>query len=152
MAVKVCFSISVCKPVSYLMSHYQLPFLSTACTDSDLDDKRLHKTFVRLSAPFSKTGHALITIFKHYGWKKMVVMVGEKLDCLLGGVAIEDAIKHEANMTVVEWIKLPGGDEDTDVTDQELDEYLKRASTRSRSKMILILLAGLISQLIEPID
>ncbi len=120
---------SVCAPTGYYIAHKNIPMLPMGCTDTELGDKNVFRTLLRLGSTYGKMGRAFRQAFQFYGWNRMAMFSREgDGSCDYGTNGIREAFRG-TNITIAEWIKAPRG-----VTTQDMEEYLFRMRSRARSK------------------
>ena len=51
--------ISVCVPIGYYASYYNIPLFPCSCVDQGLSDKYIYDTMVRVNAVYNKMGRAM---------------------------------------------------------------------------------------------
>ena len=118
----------MCGPTGYYIAHKNIPMLPMVCTDTELQDKNVFSTLIRLVSTYGKMGRAFRQIFQFYGWNRMAMMTREGGTCDCGANGIRQAFR-DANITIAEWIKAPAS-----VTNREIEEYLLRMRSRASSK------------------
>ncbi|XP_077988132.1 retinal guanylyl cyclase 2-like [Glandiceps talaboti] len=65
---------SVCEPAARLASYWSVPMVSWTCTNDELSNKDVYRTFSRTVSPNVRTSNALAAILLHFRWKYSVVI------------------------------------------------------------------------------
>ena len=109
---------------------------SQAATDPTLADKAIYSTLIRLGPPFNKLGKALVEVFKHFQWKKAVLISRRKVDekkvfCDYSSRSMEKAFR-ENNITLADWTVI--GD---NIDQNSIDDLLQRITMLGRSMLCL---------------
>lgn len=124
------------KPSGLLATFWNLPMFSPASTDPILGDKNTYKTLVRLGPPFNKLGLALVEVFRHFNWSRVVLVSRRKTDekkvfCDYSSRSAEEQFRL-ADITVADKIQISDNlDVDT------IDEILTRVQQRTRGEQLL---------------
>ncbi|KAL5004738.1 hypothetical protein ScPMuIL_018194 [Solemya velum] len=104
---------------------------SHASSDPSLADKTVYKTLVRLGPPFNKLGKALVELFNHFHWKRVMLISRRRTDnkkvfCDYSSRSVEAELRN-SNISLAEWIQIGDG-----LSDLEIDNILNNVQRRSR--------------------
>ncbi|CAH1775517.1 unnamed protein product, partial [Owenia fusiformis] len=120
--------------VCHLATFWNFPVFSHGSSDPELADKKLFQTLVRILPPFSKMGRAFVEVFKYFKWNTGVLMATENIGQYSFNDYASRSIEQEfrnAGLTLSDNVKVS-----PDITENEIDTYLKRFSRRGRIIML----------------
>uniref|UniRef100_A0AAN0LJ60 Multifunctional fusion protein n=3 Tax=Arthropoda TaxID=6656 RepID=A0AAN0LJ60_9ACAR len=64
-----------CISEALLSTAYNLPMIAYKCADRQVSNKEIYRTFSRTLPPSSKISKSLISLLKHFDWKKVVLVI-----------------------------------------------------------------------------
>ena len=116
-------------PAGHYIAFKNLPMFPLACTDTELANKRIFTTLVRIAAPFNKMAEGIGQMFRHYSWTRFSMFIRDFGICLYGAQGLVEIFKG-TNVTIMDWVKA-----DRVVTDDVIERALGVIRDRARSRL-----------------
>ncbi|CAH1775681.1 unnamed protein product [Owenia fusiformis] len=122
-------------PVGNLAAYWNIPMFAHASSDPSLSDKGRFPTVARVLPPYNKMGSALVELFNHYGWRRVVMLSTRKYNMIsFAARAIKQQFRNN-NITLADSMDA------YTLTDNEIEEALERFEHRGRIIIVLLEIA-----------
>lgn len=112
-----------------LAAHIELPLVSYAATNAELDDIFIYKTFYRIAPSDILLAEAIVQLFENFSWTTCTMIFG-KDDYGYGGLKILSEVYH-TKVSIKQRL----------IFNPQLDQFhadLKQTVAKSRSRIILV--------------